>query len=216
MLTSGMAFKTAVTNIFNACAALILIVSFLRHKPLTKRDKLWINAYLAFFFVCLSGFVLHAFVLPEAVLKPLWCIMFWCLDYMLASYVKAVRYDIDGSRGMDRFRKIITVSTILFSLSLNAAVYLLKGNGAFMLFSCFALVYLVYIIVRLAGKVRECPYFLWYLAAIAFLITGSILQTIEGLEVTIIWTFNRDCIYHFMTFIFVLLQYIGIVRFKGA
>lgn len=208
MLTSGMAFKTAVTNIFNASAALILIASFMRQKPLTKHDRLWINAYLVFIFVCLSGFVLHVFDLPEAVLKPLWCIMFWCLNYMLASYVKAVRYDIDGSRGMDRFRKIITVSMILVSLSLNAAVYLLEGNGAFMLFSCCASVYLFYIIIRMAGKVSDCSCFLWYLAAIAFLITGSILQTIEGLEVTVIWTFNRDCIYHFMTFSFVLLQYI--------
>ena len=105
---------------------------------------------------------------------------------------------------------------ILVSLSLNAAVYLLERNGAFMLFSCCASVYLFHIIIRLAGKAGECPCFLRYLAAIAFLITGSILQTIEGLEVTVIWTFNRDCIYHFMIFIFVLLQYIGIVRFKDA
>ena len=214
MFTSGMAFRTAVTDLFNAVVAMILIFSFMRHKPLAKHEKLWINAFLAFDFVSIAGFVLHGFIISEAALKPLWCIMFWCLDYMLASYIIAVKYDIDGDKGSGRFRKIVIISTILVSLVLNVAVYLLEGNGAFMIFACYSMLYLIYIIVRLIGKVRACRCFLWYLAAIAFLITGSILQTIEGLEITFIWTFNRDCIYHFMTCIFVLLQYIGAVRYK--
>lgn len=142
--------------------------------------------------------------------------MFWCLNYMRASYVVAVKYDIDGNKGMNRFRKMIVTATVLVSLFLNAAVFLFEGNGPFMIFSCYNVLCMTYIIVRLIRNVKACRSFLWYLVAIAFLITGSILQTIEGLEITLIWSFNRDCIYHFMTCIFVLLQYTGVLKYKAS
>ena len=53
--------------------------------------------------------------------------------------------------------------------------------------------------------------FIWYIAAIAVLFVGSVLQSIKTIHFTLIWEFNYNAVYPWVMLLFVLIQFKGVL-----
>lgn len=211
MLTTGTEFTTAVTDLINGIVSLGPILWFLRKKPRTKRDKLWAAAFGMLALMSVAGFLIHGFVMPASTNDLLWCGMYLFLALMVSSYVIAIKYDLDGENGLARFLKADILLALIVSVGLGVMNYLLP-DYSFPLFSVYCLAHLAYCIVRLCGQVKSRPCFGWYLLSIFILISGSALQAVKSIQFTLIWPFNYNAVYHWMTLLFMLVQFYGVRR----
>ncbi len=215
MLTTGTEFTTAATDLVNAAAAAGLLYAILKERPLTKHSRLWAATYLFFIGVCLAGVVLHGLVITPQVKKTAWCFLYVIMVCMVQSYCIAVRYDIFGEKGEKKYlvRSLVlagAAAAVLVSLLLFSA-----GND-FLVFSAYCAGNMVYIILKLLPAIRKRSCFRWYIAAVALLITGSLLQAVRSIHIRLIWEFDRNSVYHFFLFLFILCQYRGMRLWEKA
>ena len=75
---------------------------------------------------------------------------------------------------------------------------------------------MIYIISLLLRKIRSEKTYLWYLAGIIFFVIGSLIQAVDGIGFTLVFTFNKDSIYHLFVLAFLLLQFIGIEKTESV
>ena len=213
MLTAGTEWTTAVTDLINGIIAVFPMAWCLRRKAAGKRYRLWAAAFGMLALMSVAGFLLHGFEMSRDLNTALWCPMYLFLTLLVSAYAIAVRYDLDGEKGLSRFSRIILLLAAAVTVLLSIMLYTIPGYS-FMLYSAFCLAVLVYCIVRLWRQVREKPAFSWYIAGILVLIAGSICQSIKSIQFTIIWEFNYNAVFHFMTLAFMLIEFKG-VRLLG-
>ena len=213
MITSGTEWTTAVTDLINGLITLIPVLWCLRKTPYTKRYQLWTIAFAMLAVISIAGFFIHGFEMSESLIDVLWCGMYIILSLMISAYVTAVKYDIDGEKGYSHFHRISIILAVIVSLIMCITICILSID-IFLIFSIYCLGNMIYCIISLLGQVHKRPGFKWYLISIFVLIIGSILQTIKAIRFTIIWQFNSDTVYHFMTLLFMLIQFKG-VRLVG-
>lgn len=209
MLTSGTELTTAVTDLINGVISIGPILWFLRKKPHTKRDRLWAAAFIMLALMSAAGFLIHGFVMSPSLNDLLWCGMYLFLSLMVSSYVIAIKFDLDGEKGLARFVKADILLAVIVSVGLGIMNYLLP-DYSFVLFSVYCLAHLAYCIVRLWRQVKSKPCFKWYLLSIFILILGSALQAVKSIQFTLIWPFNYNAVYHWMTLLFMLVQFHGV------
>ena len=210
MFTTGTEWTTAVTDLFNGLVTLIPLLWCLRQKPSTLRYILWAAAFGMLALMSISGFFIHGFAMSRALNDALWCVMYLLLMLMLSVYVIAIKYDIDGERGLRLFSRVNIAMAVIVSVLLGIMNYRFP-DYSFVLFSIYGFGNLIYCIVRLVGQLRRRPGFRWYLAGIFIFIIGSILQSIKAIQFTIAgWPFNYNAVYHFMTLLFMFVQFKGV------
>lgn len=207
--TSGPELTTALTNLINSLAAFSCTLWFIRRGLDIKRYRMWFSAYLFLFLNSLIGFVLHGFHLPDKENIILWSILYLLLGLMLGMYVLAVRYDVSGESGFARFGYIHQSVSLAVSL-IVAAVNIYDYHYSFPLFSLYAVSNVVYIFYLVIRKSKENPDFLWYLLAVSFFVSGSIIQALPSFKFTFILEFDHNSIYHLFVLVFLLLQFVGI------
>lgn len=209
MFTTGVEWTTAVTDLINGVVALVPLVWCLRKRPLTKRYKLWAVAFGMLSMMSIAGFLIHGIVMSESMNDALWYVMYLFIALLICAYVIAVRYDLDADEGFPRFIKgSIFVALIVIVIS-ELMLYFLP-DYSYPVLSLYAVIALIYCLVRLFRQVNKRPGFRWYITAIFALIVGSVLQAVKSIQFTIIWTFNYNAVYHWMILMFMLIQFQGI------
>lgn len=158
-----------------------------------------------------AGFFIHGFVMSLELNNVLWCVMYLLLTFAICAYAIAVKYDLDGEKGLAPFFKRSILIASIVAVALGVMNYLLP-DWSFLLFSAYGLAYMIYCIIRLWGKKKETPAFGWYIVAIIVMIIGSVLQSVKSIHFTIIWEFNYNAVYHWMTLLFMLIQFHGVRR----
>ena len=209
MFTAGTELTTAVTDLINGVIAVGPTLWFLRKNPRTRRDRLWAAAFGMLALMSAAGFLIHGFIMSASLNDLLWCGMYLFLSLMVCAYVIAVKYDLDGENGLSRFRRADILLAVTVSVGLGILNWLYP-DYSFVLFSVYCLAHLAYCIVRLWRQLRSRPCFSWYLLSIFILILGSALQAVKSIQFTLIWPFNYNAVYHWMTLLFMLVQFHGV------
>lgn len=181
----------------------------IRRQSCGKRYLLWTIAFGMLVIVSIAGFFVHGFIMSESLNNVLWYGMYLLLCLMISSYVIAVKYDVDGEKGIAVFFKLNIALSVIVTFLLDIMTYVLPGYS-FLLFSAYCLGNLVYCIVKLFQQIKIKSVFKWYLASIFILIVGSVLQSIKSIQFTVIWEFNYNAVYHFMTLLFMVIQFCGV------
>jgi len=208
LFTTGTEMTTAATDLINGVISIGPMLWFLRKNPRTKRNKLWAAAFGMLALMSAAGFLIHGFVMSPSLNDLLWCGMYLFLSLMVSSYVIAIKYDLDGEKGLSAFIRADLLLAVMVPVGLGVLNYLFP-DYSFALFSVYCLAHLIYCIVRLWRRVQSCPCFKWYLLSIFILILGSALQAVKSIQFTLIWPFNDNAVYHWMTLLFMLVQFYG-------
>ncbi len=210
MFTTGTEWTTAITDLINAFAILVPVIWLIRQKPLTKRNKLWATAFAMLMVTSLVGFLLHGIVMSNLVNGILWCGFYLFLTFMVCTYVIAIKHDIYPDKDFSHSIKVNLIVAVLVSILLGIARFTIR-KYAFVFFSVYAMANLINCVILLRRQVRERPAFKWYIAAIAVLFVGSVLQSIKTIHFTLIWEFNYNAVYHWVMLLFVLIQFKGVL-----
>ena len=75
-----------------------------------------------------------------------------------------------------------------------------------------AVILLAGILGNLIPAAKKNPLYKSYLATLALLVTGSILQSMKFIRFTLIFEFNYNGVYHFAILLLMLVQYWGVCR----
>lgn len=214
ILTDRAEFTTAITNIVNAGITLIPMILLLKkaseRTELKSKCLIWFTSFGFFFAVSLLGFIVHGFVWTDKEADILWRILNILISFMLGSYVVAILFETHGPLYLKRYLMINSILAVAFSA---LRIFLdEKFSMGFMVFIIYCLLNIIFVSAQLYRSRKENPHFIWLAAGIVFLVTGSALQTIKSIHFTIIWEFNYNCVYHIFTLIFVILQFIGVMR----
>ena len=209
MFTGGVEITTAVTDLINAIVALVPVCWLMRRKPHEKGDLLWAATLLLFDLVSFYGFFLHGFTAIAAMSRMLWLSLYPISCFMVATYASTIKYEVDGEKGFRRFAGISFACAVIVSFVLDI-IHLHGLKYAYTFYAAYCAVNLIYIVVKVAPKARADRAYRIYIAAIAILIAGSALQSVKSIHFALIWEFNYNSVYHFMTLAFLLLQFKGL------
>ena len=212
MFTSGTDITTAVTDLINAALALFLMCRLIRKGTGTARGRLWVVTFILFIMVSCTGFVIHGLTAASGhEINQLWRkVLMVEMAFMLAFYTLSILCDIYGAAVLRRAMPVILTLAAVFSV---AAVLLMgRTTYGFTIFVVYCLATLLFLIVLLIRNLRRKKGLPLYLAATLLLFAANYVQTIKAIQFRLIWDFNYDSVYHFMLFLFVLIQYRGICR----
>ena len=214
MLTSGVEFTTAATNIVNAIITAILISIVFRCIRSKARRSVWTAFFGLFLLICILGAVIHGFAFDDTVRKVLWLILYGIMAFMIGSYVVAILYETHGE---DKIRKAVKINACLaIAFIIFMAIVSMFLEYTFTVFIIYCACYVLVIIGLILSKIRQKLYCGWFLAGVGFMIAGSILQTVK----TILFQvgpleFNYNAVYHVFTIFYILFQFIGVMRAEG-
>lgn len=210
MWTQGTELTTAVTDLINGITAVILMLRMGKLKSCGLRN-VWMVYFLMLGLVSLIGFPAHAFVMSAETNHRIWAVLYPCMIAMVLSYYIAVVYDMKGGAAMR------IVLRILIPASIAACALLIwmdrnMRSRAFIVFGLWCLILLAGILRILIPAAKHKPVYKSYLAALALLVMGSVIQSMKFIRFTLIFEFNYNGIYHFAIFLLMLVQYRGVCR----
>ena len=212
MFTSGTDITTAVTDLINAALAFFLMCRLIRKGTGTKRDRVWITTFILFIMVSCTGFVIHGLTAASGYeINQLWRRLLMVeMAFMLAFYTISILCDIYGEIVLRKAASVVLPLAAVFSV---AAILLMgRTSYGFTIFVVYCLTTLLYLIVLLFRHRKEKDGLTLYLIATILLAAANYVQTIKSIQFSLIWAFNYDSVYHFMLFLFILIQYRGICR----
>lgn len=210
MWTQGAELTTAVTDLINGIMAVILLLRMGKLKACGLRN-VWMVFFLMLGLVSLIGFPAHAFVMSSETNHRIWAVLYPCMIAMVLSYYAAVVYDVNGDAAMRKALMIL----IPASAAASAGLIWMDRNmrsQAFIVFGLWCLLLLAGILGNLIPAAKKNPLYKSYLAALALLVTGSILQSMKFIRFTLIFEFNYNGVYHFAILLLMLVQYWGVCR----
>ena len=211
MISSGVEFTTAATNLVNAIITAVLICVVLRSVKSEVRRSVW-SVFLGLFFViCILGAVIHGFVFDDSVRKVLWLVLYGIMAFMIGSFVVAIVYETRGESGLKRVVKINAVLAVAFVISMVIVSFFLEYT--FTVFIIYCACYLLVIIGLILSAIRQKAYCGWFLAGVGFMVVGSILQTVKTILLHIgPMEFNYNAVYHVFTILYILCLFVGVMR----
>ena len=211
-LANGYEITTAATNVFNAVITAILMWEMVHFTKPEQRRICWGIVYGLFFAVCIFGAAIHGIAMEQAQKSYLWHYLFALLSFMLASFVTALVYETDGFFSAKRTAAVTCVIALLFSV----LRFVFPARIKFAQFSIYAVLLLLYAIVKLISARKEKPYLNYFLLGIFFLVAGSVLQNIKSLKFHIILDFDYNSIYHIFTLFLILCVHKGLKSSQQA
>ena len=208
MFTSGYEITTAATNVFNAIVTAIFGWKLYRDIKPNERKALWGIVFILFFIVCVLGSVVHGVQITPEVKDLLWNILFFILVLMMASFVTAIVYETDGlSKAKQTAVPALLLGAVYLILRLTIPAV---KQMRFTAFSIYAVVLLVYAIIKLVAVRKEKPYVKNFLYGIICLVVGSLAQTMKFIKFHFIYDFNYNSVYHLFTLFLLLFVYKGL------
>lgn len=198
----------AYTNLMNSVVSLCFMTCFIRKGLQIRRNKLWFLAYLFLMLNCFIGFILHGFKLPDFENIALWSVLYLLLGVMLSRYVIALRHDVLNEQESP---KGLLIGSLVVSFVI-AIINIIDYHYSYPLFSLYAIINVVSILVLLSRKIKTDKRYIWYFVAILFFIAGSIVQAMSFIRFRFIFEFDNNGLYHLLLLVFQILQFIGILK----
>ena len=104
----------------------------------------------------------------------------------------------------------------VIALLFSVLRFVFPARIKFVQFSIYAVLLLLYAIVKLISARKEKPYLNYFLLGIFFLVAGSVLQNIKSLKFHIILDFDYNSIYHIFTLFLILCVHKGLKSSQQA
>ena len=197
---------TAATNLPLGLVALAASISFYRLRGRNPwKARVWMAVSVSFLVVNILAAGAHGLKLAEPAHFVVWTLIFLGLGMMIAAVTLGAILDLWGERASRRMAPVMAVVASLFVLAMRASGQFLVFIGYEALFVGFALVVYGYLAVtrRLAGAGL-----LW--AGLLVSLLAALVQT-TGAQVTIIWTFDYNGLYHLLQLPGLILMVFGVV-----
>lgn len=214
MISTGVEFTTAATNLVNAIITAVLICVVMRRVRSEVRRKVWSVFLGLFFLICILGAVIHGFTFDETVRSALWLILYAIMAFMIGSFVVAILYETRGENDLSRAVKINAVLAIAFVVFMAIISRFLEYT--FTVFIIYCACYLLVIIGLILSVIKQKAYCGWFLTGVGFMVAGSILQTVKSILFHIgSLEFNYNAVYHVFTILYILFLFVGVICAEG-
>jgi len=197
--------STAATNLPFGLVALVGLVYL---HGLRERDpwkvKVWMAASACLLVAGIGGVGVHGLELSEQVSFLVWTLIYLGLGLMIAAASVGAVLDLWGERASRRAAPVMAMVALLFVLAARISDRFIVFIGYEALLVGCALVGYGYLAVtrRLAGAGL-----VW--AGLLVSLIAAVVQTTDA-EVTMIWTFNQDGLFHLLQVLGVILIILGV------
>lgn len=198
---------TGVTNLINFFIAIVILFLIKKMNYLDKlKNKLWSLTFIFVALVGLLGAYLHAAVIDIFIYNTGWDILEVIMGLMVASLTVCSFYEKFGKKNIN---KIIGFNILAFAIYIIILIIFSRViSNNFIIFAVFAAINLtvdlfVFISIRKRNK-----YIKWFIAALAVMIIGSIIQALR-FSFFIIIEIDSNSIYHIALSAALILAAIG-------
>lgn len=199
---------TAITNVVLAILAMICIFQIHQtkdqrnHKSQKKNIWSWVFKLIALAGVL--GAIVHGFMLSEEAKYILWQILYLILGLVVSLFVVGVIHDLKGYINSKIILAIIAAGTLFF---ITASI--LDNFLAFIVYEILAIVFSISVYIWLATSRRLVGS--WLMVGGLFIsMVAAIIQSIGAVQITFIWKFDQNGIFHIMQAIGLLFIMAGV------
>jgi len=196
---------TAATNLPLGLVALVALIWFywLRRRNAWKA-RIWMAASVSFVVASILAAGVHGLQLPEPVHFLVWTLIYLGLGMVIAAVTLGAVLDLWGERASRRMAPVMAVVALLFVLAMRVSGRFIVFIGYEALFVAFALV--VYGYLALTRRLASAG-LLW--AGLLVSLMAAVVQT-TGAEVTMIWTFDHNGLFHLLQVPGLILMVLGV------
>jgi hypothetical protein len=200
---------TAATDIMlslSAAGGIVLLQSLA--PPAPWRHHLWSGTFGLIALAAALGAAYHGLVLPERPRRLLWGILTVCLSMAVSLFGVGVVLDAFGAEATRRLLPVLLTSGLLiYAVSRFLA-------GLFMVFILYQALVLslslgIYIWLAIQGMPEGAG---WMTAGVAASIIAAATQARRNLQVTLIWVFDHNGIFHLIQVLGVIFFCVGLYR----
>ena len=146
----------------------------------------------AFSIAATLGAIAHGLQLSDSTLKLIWPCIFFSLGIVVACFVLGAIHELWGQRASQRLIPVMALIVITYTL---ISIF---GDGGFIIFIIYeaigmllALSIYLYIYAQ-----RQHPNALWMIIGILITIIAAVVQAMGKHQITIIWPFDHNGIFH--------------------
>jgi hypothetical protein len=199
---------TAATDVLLSLASaggIFLLQS--RATPIPWKLHLWSGTFALISLAAALGAVYHGLVLAEGPRGWLWRILTACLSMTISLFVVGVFHDVFGRQAAGRILPLMLTAGVL----VYAVSRMFEGLfRVFIVYQTLALVLALSLYVWLAAQGTSAGAG-WMATGVTASIIAAGIQTVRSLHVKLIWTFDRNGVFHLVQFLGVILLCVGLL-----
>jgi len=182
---------TAATDLVLAVAALLAVVALARRVTPSLARTVWQAALLSAAAGAGLGAVAHGVALPPAARELLWQPLFFLLGLTVSLFVVGAVASWRGPAAARRLLPPMLALAVIFYLATRLS------GGDFLVFVAFQAATLLFaLVVYLRLAAHGVPGARWVAAGLGVTLAAGAVQALEGLRLTVVWSFDHNGIYH--------------------
>jgi hypothetical protein len=201
---------TAITDVLLAMAATLFIV-LIRAKGIktdSKKTLIWIAAFGFLALAAALGAIAHGIEMTKELNTLVWHPINLCLGLTVAFFTAGVIYDINRFNIAGYILVLLIISSLLFFI---VTLIIPDSFLIFILYEALAMLFALvsYLILSFGGKLRGA----WLMTfGILISLLASVIQAMGTFQLTLIWEFNYNGLFHILQIPGLLFIYAGIIR----
>lgn len=192
---------TAITDLILSILSLSSALYLLRHRIADPwKANLWASAFGLLALSSALGVIAHGFRLNPAAIRLFWLPLNLSLGLVIALFVTGAIYDRWGLRASQRMLPIMIGIGLTF-FAVTQAV-----SGAFLVFILYeavAMLVALVIYVRITRN-HSLPGAGLMVAGVFITIAAAVFQASHGIELTLLWKFDHNGVFHLVQMVGVL------------
>ena len=197
---------TAATDLILAVLALSFIFYLRQVRDYeARRKEIWSWVFELIALVGVLGTVIHGFKIPEGTRYVFWQAVYLALGLVVSLFVVGVIYDLKGYVASWMIIVVLTVGICFFVVTLLVPDSFL----IFIVYEALALLFAISAYTWLAIKRKLVGS--WLIAiGLSISIIAAIIQTTETVQITFIWKFDHNGLFHIVQLVGLLFIMVGL------
>lgn len=200
------AFTDVILSVLALLTAVYISKKGLRNTPF--RTRIWVGAFLFLALSAAVGAVAHGFEMSDGLNGKVWHLINFGLGMTVALFLVATATDLTSERLSRRFLPAMVVVAVIFFL---VTVFI---PGSFLVFIIYESIAMLIALGTYAGLSMKKKLEGAHCIAIAILLTmiAAGIQASEAVNITVIWEFDHNGIFHIVQMMALPLFAYGISR----